>query len=77
MPHHHCCVSVQPLLNSCHVRPSLSIIVFLYYFRAGSVNIVKKKKKKKKGTLQQRAPEFPDETRMVRYGQLCFQDSSD
>ena len=32
---------VQPLLNSCHVRPSLSTIVFLYYYRAGNVNIVK------------------------------------
>ena len=48
MPHHQCCVSLQPLLNSCHVRPSLSIFVFLYYFRAGNVNIVKKRKRKKK-----------------------------
>ena len=48
MPHHHCCVSVQRLLISCHVCPSLRTIVFPYSFRAGYVNIVKKKKKKKK-----------------------------
>ena len=32
MPHHHCCISVQPLLSSFHVSPCLSTIVSLYYF---------------------------------------------
>ena len=42
-----CCVSVQRLLISCHVCPSLRAIVFHYSFRAGYVNIVKKEEEKK------------------------------
>ena len=42
MPHHHYCVSVQRLLISCHVCPSLCTIVFPYSFRDIYVNIVKK-----------------------------------